>query len=146
MTRLLLFLPLASLLVAATCSDDLSARTQALQRHNTGVALAQETKYAEAIAEYDAAVALAPEEPLIYHSRGVAYLLSANYGAAITDFNKALQLDPDRGNTYYERGLAYYQLADFEKALTDLAYAMQLTSDPDTSIPAQKLLDEIRAR
>jgi len=55
-------------------------------------------------------------------------------------------LDPDRGNTYYERGLAYYQLADFEKALTDLAYAMQLTSDPDTSIPAQKLLDEIRAR
>ena len=60
-----------------------------------------------AIADYDTAVRLNPEDPFAYRFRGDAYLAKGDYGRAVFDFDAALKLNCSDDVAYRGRGNAY---------------------------------------
>jgi uncharacterized protein YecT (DUF1311 family) len=61
--------------------------------------------YYRAIAEYDAAIQLNPNDPIVFSNRGIAYGSEGVIDHAIADFNEAIRLDPNFAEAYAHRGL-----------------------------------------
>ena len=61
--------------------------------------------YNRAIAEYDAAIQLNPNDPIVFSNRGIAYGTEGVIDHAIADFNEAIRLDPNFAEAYAHRGL-----------------------------------------
>jgi tetratricopeptide (TPR) repeat protein len=110
---------------------------------NRANVLAQRSKYARALADYDAAQALDADNPLIPYNRGNAYLDSHQYERAIGDFTRALELDAGFALAFLNRGLAREQLGDTAAAADD--YRRALTLDP-TATSARKRLERLQSQ
>ena len=83
----------------------------------------------DAIADFDEAIKLQPEEANGYNNRGVAKAQLNDFAGAIADFNKAIKLQPDNARAYNNRGIAKAKLEDYEAAIADYDKALQL--DPN---------------
>ena len=59
-----------------------------------GVAYADQRKYARAIAAYESALAINPDDAMVYTSLGHAYFEQQQYAEAIAAYKKATTLDP----------------------------------------------------
>ena len=79
-----------------------------------------------AIADYDKAIAIAPNVATAYTNRGVAYGGKGGYDRAIADFDEAIKLNPNDANAYYNRGLAYKKKGDKEQAIADFRKALEI--------------------
>jgi tetratricopeptide (TPR) repeat protein len=84
-----------------------------------GNALAALGKMPEAIASYDAALALLPDFPDAANNRGNAFAAQGNFAAAIAAFDKAIELKPDAANFRFNRGMARHSMGDRPGACTD---------------------------
>ncbi len=70
----------------------------ALAYYERGLALwyqGDETRFDEAIADFDEAIRLIPSDFLAWRSRAMLWFAKRNYGKAIDDFNEAIRLQPD---------------------------------------------------
>lgn len=82
-------------------------------------------------AEYSRALALEPENSLIYDRRARCRFASDRLMDALKDCNRGIQLDPANARLTWLRGLIQYRLDDHEAALTDsLTYSVLLPDDP----------------
>ena len=80
----------------------------------------------EAIADYNKAIEINPDDADAYNNRGwVLYNLGKDK-EAIADYNKAIEINPDHAKAYGNRGLLYDQLGDRQRAISDLQKAAQL--------------------
>ena len=95
---------------------------------NAGVALANQGKLKEAIAEYDQAILLAPNLASTYNNRGLAYLHLGQFQRAVQDFAKAIRLSPNIAPPYTNRGLAYLYLNQFQLTIEDCSASIRLDS------------------
>ncbi|MCE2502272.1 MAG: tetratricopeptide repeat protein [Dehalococcoidia bacterium] len=85
--------------------------------------------YADAIAYYDRAIALAPDDADAYHSRGIAKDGQGDYAGAIADFDRAIALAPDDADAYHNRGVTKAEQGDYAGAIVD--YDRVIALDPD---------------
>jgi tetratricopeptide (TPR) repeat protein len=92
--------------------------------YHRGILYYQDASFAEAIADFDRAIELAPEDSELYLQRGDTYAEMGKTDLAIADFSKAIAMPPDNPEAYYLRARAYEDkgenalaLADFEKVL-----------------------------
>ncbi len=85
-----------------------------------------------AIADFDQAARIAPNDWKTYYDRGLCYNAKKMYDRAILDFDKAIGLEPKSSWPYNDRGLAYQEKGDFERAIADLEMSVQL--DPLSAI------------
>jgi len=76
----------------------LSRENRALALSTRAYAYQRNGEYPEAIADYDAALALGPD-PITFRNRGAAYMEWGHYDDAADDFAKALSLQ--RSNAYF---------------------------------------------
>jgi tetratricopeptide (TPR) repeat protein len=97
--------------------------------------------YDRAIADYNEAIRLNPNDDYAYNNRGNAYHAKGDYDRAIADCNEALRLNPNGANTYNNRGNAYYYKKDYRLARTDWEKALEL--DPN-NVSAQNNLKALR--
>jgi tetratricopeptide (TPR) repeat protein len=104
---------------------------------------AQRTKYDRAFADYGAALALDPGNPLIAYNRGNAYFDRHQYERAIADFSRAIELDESFALAYFNRGLAEEELGDTAAAAQD--YRRTLALDP-TAAKAQRRLERLQSQ
>ena len=79
----------------------------------------EEEDWAEAIANYDEAIRLDPDDAEAYFNRGVAYDNLGQIDLAIQDYSKAIDLDPEDSDAYFQRGLAYSELEQHQNAIQD---------------------------
>jgi tetratricopeptide (TPR) repeat protein/ferredoxin len=95
--------------------------------------LAESGKLEEAVREYQAAVAIAPDSaPSRYNLGGVLRRLGRN-DAAIEQLEAARELSPDDFDVHVELGLAYMAAGANEKAIAALRRAMALNPDSPES-------------
>jgi tetratricopeptide (TPR) repeat protein len=104
---------------------------------------AQRKKYDRAFGDYDAALALDAENPLISYNRGNAYFDTRRYERAIADFSRAIELDERFALAYFNRGLAREGLGDTAAAADD--YRRVLVLDP-TIANARKRLERLQSQ
>jgi tetratricopeptide (TPR) repeat protein len=81
-----------------------------------------------AIAEYDNAIRLTPNNVIAFNNRGLAYAAKKDYDRAIADFNAEIKLDPNGPAGFSNRGNAYEAKQDYDRAIADYSEAIKLDS------------------
>jgi tetratricopeptide (TPR) repeat protein len=98
---------------------------------------------AEALPDYDAAVALAPELAAVHIFRGRAYYELGRYDEALRDLMTAAKLDPREPSVYVWRGLVLESLDRPAEALSDFE---RLTAMTPKSSEGWRLKGNVEAR
>ncbi len=80
---------------------------------------------ARAIADYDQAIRLDPQNANAYAGRGTGYFRQRDYARAIAEYDQAIRLNPREGY-YRSRAAIYYQLGDRTRWWADLTAAARL--------------------
>lgn len=103
-----------------------SDQTEIVQSHNNlGILYLGEQKYAAAMTELSAAIAMDPAEQNSYIGRGTAEMQTMNVDAAIADFTKAAQIAPSPLALYW-LGRALENKGNMQQAVRAYAAALQL--------------------
>lgn len=84
------------------------------------------------LADYNAAVELAPLKAKIRISRGKFFLEQRQFDKALEDLDIAIEEDPDNAETYQVRGTAYLLSNRIDDALADFNQAIEL--DPHSPV------------
>ena len=88
--------------------------------------------------DYDAALALDPNEPEAWLNKGMAALKAGNSAAALPMFERALQLRTVRpALAYYGRAIVFEDSGNLRQAYADLQRARDL--EPKWTLPAEEL-------
>ena len=82
--------------------------------------------YKGAIADFDTAIRLNPDDATAYNTRGVAKGKLGQHFDAIADFDNAIRLNPDDATAYNNRGLAKARLNRISEAKQDVRTALRL--------------------
>jgi tetratricopeptide (TPR) repeat protein len=104
---------------------------------------AQRRQYKLAFADYGAAVARDPRNPLIPYNRGNAYLDTRRYQPAIADYTRAIKLDGKFALAYRNRGIAHEKRGNTRAAAKD--YRRALAIDPKAGA-AKRRLQRLQSR
>ena len=83
-------------------------------------------QYEEALADFDAAIRLAPDIALFYHYRGLVKAQLGRYVEALTDYDAALRLEPRDILTFMNRGAALAELGRHQEAQADYDAALRM--------------------
>jgi tetratricopeptide (TPR) repeat protein len=128
----------------ALCNMALADRTLSTRLHaatlvNRGVLHMKAEAFTEALTDYDAAIAEAPDNPDAYINKGIALLHMGNRDAeAAAVLTEALAHNPARPElVYFHRANAYEGLGLLRDAYNDYSEAAQLA--PDWDEPAIQL-------
>ena len=82
-----------------------------------GLAFARQTKYAQAIKAYTAAMDRNSDYVLAYHNRGLAHLQLRQYEKAVRDFDEAIRIAPNDAKAYFRRAIAQGKLEKNDAAI-----------------------------
>jgi lipoprotein NlpI len=107
--------------------DKQAERMRAVARYNRGNALAAKGNYDDAIADYDAAIKLAPKNARAYNNRGTVYRDTGDGARALADFTEAAKLNPRDADAHYNLGNAYAAKGETERAIA--AYGAAIKAD-----------------
>lgn len=96
------------------------AQKAAKEPFDKGIEYRMQGKFDEAIAEFNKAIEINPNDAQAYNNRGEAYFHKGNYDQAISDSNKAIELDPNSDQAYANRALAYHSKGEYDMAWEDV--------------------------
>jgi tetratricopeptide (TPR) repeat protein len=92
----------------------------------SGIAKADRKDFAGAAADFNAALALRPDDADVVYNLGLAQSAQKDYKGAIAEFTRALNLTPDDGEILLSRGTAAFYLQDYDPAIADYERAIAL--------------------
>ncbi len=98
-----------------------------------GRACLDKGKYDDAIADYDKAIALNPNDATAYTNRGVAYGSKGAFDWAIADHSRAIALDPKYALAYTNRGLAHKKNGEVDRAIADFSKVLEIDSSDENA-------------
>ena len=94
--------------------------------HNRATALSRTKLKHEALADFDMAIRMKPNNNYAYNDRGALYYDLQRYAEALNDFNSAIAMFPAYANTYQGRGMVYQALGDLTRAREDYKKSCEL--------------------
>ena len=94
--------------------------------YNYGTVLKHNNKLEQAIAAFDAALAINPRHVKALNNRGAVHSQLERYDEAIADFDRALALDRRYADAYYNKANALVELKRREEALRNFELALSL--------------------
>ncbi|MDB9379694.1 tetratricopeptide repeat protein, partial [Nodularia sphaerocarpa] len=97
-----------------------------------------------AIADFNQAIKIQPQDALVYTARGNAYRKSGNYLDAIQDYSQALQINPDDPQAYYNRGIAYTCLEEMQNAVADYQQAARIFCEKEDWVNYHQVLNSLK--
>ena len=97
----------------------------------SGYEKGQNKDYYGAIADYNKAIELNPDNATTYYNRGWLKDDLKDYFGAIADYTKAIELNPDNDDAYINRGVAKQNLKDYYGAIADYTKVIELNPDND---------------
>jgi tetratricopeptide (TPR) repeat protein len=80
-------------------------------------------------ADFDAAIALAGEDPDLLIDRAEAFAQEKRYWEALDDLNRTIEIAPKRADAYIYRGSAYRAVDSLDLALEDVEHGLKLAPD-----------------
>ena len=82
--------------------------------------------YQGAIAAFDSALRLKPNDAEAYYNRGLTKYILGQYNAAILDFDAVIRLKPNDAEAYNNRGVTKRTLGQYNAAISDYDTALRL--------------------
>lgn len=89
----------------------------------------KEENYVEAVAAYDRAIELDPDNAVSRHNRGHALTELGRHHEGIADYDRAIELDPDNAVSHSNRSVVLNYLGRYEEALDAIDLALELEPD-----------------
>jgi tetratricopeptide (TPR) repeat protein len=105
--------------------------------NNRGFAYLSKGDSDHALADFNQAITIHPDQIMAYLNRSAAYFVKHELDDALADLNQVVKLQPDFALTYLKRGGIYYFKGDSELALADLNQAIKLQPDSATFFSAR---------
>jgi lipoprotein NlpI len=102
-------------------------RVRTAAHYNRGNALAAKGNHDGAIADYDAAIKLAPKNSRAYNNRGTVSRDKGDGERAMADFIEAAKIDPRNSDAHYNLGNAYAAKGETDRAIA--AYGAAIKAD-----------------
>ena len=119
------------------------SQNEAEEHFSAGVQLQNQDRWEEAIAEYDEAIRLDPQNTDAYSNRGFAYFKLDQFEQAIQDYGEAIRLDPRNPMIYANRGVMYGFVDKNDEAIVDFEKVISLTDSPEQAEAAKKLIAQL---
>ena len=107
-----------------------AAAPSAAEQNAQGQRYFTQKKWEEALAAFNAALALDPTYTDAYSNRAALYNRQGLYDRAIADATTAITLNPRSGVAYINRGLAYASTGQATQALADYTQAIEVAPPP----------------
>jgi tetratricopeptide (TPR) repeat protein len=108
-------------------SDDDEQRSQLLCE--LGRVLNFSQAFEEALASFDRAIEIKPDDHQAWSSRGTSLKNLGQYEAAVASCDRALEIKPDFHEAWYNRGLVLYDLGQYEAAVASYGRALEIKPD-----------------
>ena len=118
----------------AIMSGQLSSRTLSVTYNSRGNAWGINGQYDKAIADFDEAIRLNPQDALIYVNRGHARYRKGDNDVAIADYGEAIRLNPLNASYYLQRGYTQFWLGRFDASWPDLTESLRLNANQPYAI------------
>ena len=94
--------------------------------HNKGLTLAALDRHGEALACFDEAIQLEPNESKAHNNKGNMLAALGRHDEALACFDEAIQLDPNEFKAYNNKGVSLANLLQYNKALACFDETIQL--------------------
>ena len=107
------------------------AANDAEEHISRGIAYRREEKFEPAMAEFEQAVNIDPDNADAWYHHGLAWGLMGEHGRAVADFTRAIALAPEYADAYNCRGYALLCMGEYRLALRDLEQASRLNPDDE---------------
>jgi Flp pilus assembly protein TadD len=89
--------------------------------------LGNKAQYQQAVATWNQALELSPDDAKAHNSRGVALAATGGTADAAAEYRKAMELEPDYADSYSNLGILYAQSGDLEHSIPLLQKALELS-------------------
>ncbi len=83
-------------------------------------------KFDLALANYQKAIAIDPQDPYIYNNRGKLYRKLRKFDLALADFDRAIAINPNYAGAYNNRGNVYGNMRQWDLAIADYTKAIAI--------------------
>jgi len=93
----------------------------------------QKIGHNNAIADYNQALRLNPNDPNAYIGRGHVFSFQTDDAKALADYNRAINVDPNCASAYICRGNVYYRQGNYDRAIEDHTQAIRLDPNNDSA-------------
>jgi tetratricopeptide (TPR) repeat protein len=100
--------------------------------NNRALLLTAKGEHDQAIASYNEAVRLIPNDAIILSNRATARYRKGDHDRAIADFDRSLALKPRDNVTFRGRGNAWFRKGDYDRAAADFGAAISI--DPKDAV------------
>ena len=114
--------------------DNFSKRSE-IQYFNEGNEFTKHGKFEEAVASFDKALDINPNNNRAWSKRGIALHNLGKFEEAVASFDKALAINPNNNIARINRGLALWELGKHEEALASIS-----TCSPSNELSARLTL------
>jgi tetratricopeptide (TPR) repeat protein len=91
------------------------------------------TDYDQAIAAYNEALRLEPNNAAAYRGRGTSWTFKREYDKALADHDEAIRLEPSNSYGYQDRALTWKSQGKHDRAIADYTESIRL--NPRTAVP-----------
>jgi tetratricopeptide (TPR) repeat protein len=91
---------------------------------NRGLAQTRKGAFDDAIADFDNALRIDPDDGRARNARGIAFRRKGEYDRAIADYDVALRRNPRDVRALNNRGVAYRWKRDYDRSITDTSAAI----------------------
>ena len=108
--------------------DKITGKSRAAAYWIRGEALTKKRDYDGAIAAYNAALELVPDNAGYINSRGIAYSNKGDDEHAMADYDACLQKRPNYASAYNNRGIIFLRRGDLQRALDEFNSAVKFNS------------------
>ncbi len=113
---------------AAVADDKVTGRPKAFANWYIGDALLRKRDHDGALALFNKALELDPDNATVLNSRGLTYSNKGEEERALTDFDLALQKRPNFPAPYNNRGLIYLRRGELQRAYDEINIALSLNT------------------
>lgn len=109
--------------------DRLTARERGIVYFNRGYAAYLQGDLSGAIADYDRAVVLSPDDYLALFNRGIVYEDLADRARAIDDYSAAIAIHSGDPRIFFNRGNLHFDMGELGAASEDYSRAIELDGE-----------------
>ena len=113
---------------AVTADDKVTGKPKAFANWYIGDALLRKRDYDGALAIFNKAMELDPDNAIVLNSRGLAYSNKGEEERALADFDLAMQKRPNFPAPYNNRGLIYLRRGELQRAYDEINIALSLNT------------------
>ena len=113
---------------AAVADDKVTGKPKAFANWYIGDSLLKKRDYDGALAVFNKALELDPENATVLNSRGLAYSNKGDEERALADFDIAMQKRPNFPAPYNNRGLIFLRRGELQRAYDEINIALSLNT------------------